>query len=418
MKIAGKPAMKHIVDRLKASALDVIIATPEGQGKLFCGPEATVVEGRGICDESPLHRMANVVRHLTPSPEWIIRITHDDILIDPETISHLIYECRSQGAGYGCTPTIVEGAGVEVIHRDNLLAAAERRKEPTEFVSYFVRGEGMPRPGIVRMRPRESIERPYRLTLDYHEDALVLEAVLRAVGPDASLDAIVSFIDTNKSLLSVNKLPDISFYTCAYNSGAWLKQAIHSAVLFPSSEYVVVNDGSTDATLASALYYSKIVSILSNEENIGLASSSNKAISECKGKTVMRIDADDYLTDDACAHLPKMLQMIKDGFNVVYPAYYLVNAEGAILGQAGEPRTHHHVGGALFDKAFLNELRFKEGIRNWDGLELYQRMVKAGAKIGYYDKPTWCYRQHDKSMSRTNTSQREKEKDEIVKAQV
>jgi spore coat polysaccharide biosynthesis protein SpsF (cytidylyltransferase family) len=414
MKIAGVPVMRHILNRLRATGLDVIVAVPGSQISQFSNvlPANTNIWG-GWAD-SPLHRMAESISD--SGHVWCVRVTHDDPLIDAKTVIDLLDECDRQGAGYGCTPTIVEGAGVEVIHRDNLLAAAERRKEPTEYVSYFVRGPGMPRPGIVRLEPRAAISRPYRLTLDYPEDALVLEAVLRAVGPNASLDEIVAFLDgPDGYVLDFNRLPELSIYTCAYNASPWVYQSIKSAKLFPGSEYIFVNDGSTDRTLMEAALHTPNVKILSNEENIGLASSSNRAISECRGRMVMRLDADDYLDENACEHLPKMMEMIRSGFHVVYPAYNLVDEGGRFLG-TGDPRTHHHVGGAIFDKAFLNELRFKEGLRNWDGLELYQRMKAAGARIGYYDTPTWCYRQHGDSMSRTNQQQREKERDEILKA--
>ena len=434
MKIAGKPVIQHIVKRLQG--FPMVIAVPPGQQSnynwLLDGP---YTEGTGVGiyfsePDSPLHRMAAVVRSLDKggktdaghgwgpvSYDWIVRVTHDDPLIDAQTVKELLAECEKQGAGYGCTPDIVEGAGVEVIHRDNLLAAAERRKEPTEFVSYFVRGEGMPRPGIVRMKPRASICRPYRLTLDYHEDALVLEAVLRAVGPDAPLDKVVEFLDRdeNAALRYCNRLPDLSVYTAAYNAARWITSAISSvgSLCGLNNEYVIVNDGSTDETaavIARRIGLGEEIQAITNEENMGLASSSNRAVSACRGKAVMRLDADDFLDPLAGEHIKAMLDMIRSGFHAVYPAYYVVNSYGGVLGMLGDPRTHHHVGGALFDKAFLNELRFREGLRNWDGLELYQRMVKAGAKIGYYNTPTWCYRQHDKSMSKTNTEQREAER--------
>lgn len=421
INIAGVPAIQHIINRASFTGLDIVIAVPIGQEKYYekyTGPNscASLFSGN---PESPLHRMADLIG--CGNYEWIIRVTHDDILIDAQSAKELLLECIKQGAGYGSSQGIVEGAGVEVIHRDNLLAAAERRKEPTEFVSYFVRGEKMPRPGCVRLQVRDSIRRDYRLTLDYHEDALVLESVLRAVGPDASAEEVVAYLDKheNQIILRTNKLPDLSVYTCAYNAEKWIRRNIISLPAWDEYEHVLVNDASTDKTLIQALRGTgyKSMRVFNNNENLGLASSSNRAIDLCRGKAVMRLDADDYLDAMALDEVPKILAMIRSGYHVVYPAYYNVDENGKYI-SSGNPRTYHHAGGAVFDKSFLNELRFKDGLRHWDGLELYQRMVKAGAKIGYHDAPIWCYRHHRDSMSKNNLEQREREKNEITKAKV
>lgn len=420
MKIAGVPAIQHIINRCAFTGLDIVVAVPTmqaGSYKPFIGPTSCARLWCGNA-ESPLHRMAEFL--LESNYEWVIRVTHDDILIDAQSAKDLLLECIKQGAGYGSSAGIVEGAGVEVIHRDNLLAAARNRTEPTEFVSYFVRGDGLPRPGIVRLPVRDSISQNYRLTLDYHEDALVLEAVLRAVGPNASVDEVVAFLNRheNNILLNINNMPDLSVYTCAYNAEQWIRRNIISLPAWDEFEHILVNDASTDSTLLRAMrgMGHKRLRVINNETNLGLASSSNRAINACRGKAIMRLDADDYLDPTALDHVAEILEMLKT-VNVVYPAYYNIDSEGKYLG-LGDPRTHHHVGGAIFDRAFINEMRFKEGIRNWDGLELFNRMTKAGAKIAYYDHPIWHYRQHGSSMSKTNLDQREKERDEIIKAQV
>lgn len=81
--------------------------------------------------------------------------------------------------------------------------------------------------------------------------------------------------------------------------------------------------------------------------------------------------------------------------------------EGARQGTQN-PRESHHVGGAVFSKAFIQEVRFRDGIRHWDGRELYRRMVSLGARIEYHDGPTWVYRKHAGSMSNTDLETRAK----------
>jgi len=49
-------------------------------------------------------------------------------------------------------------------------------------------------------------------------------------------------------------------------------------------------------------------------------------------------------------------------------------------------------------RAFVNELRFRDGIKIGDSREIYERASKIG-KIEYYGEPTWIYRRHPEAMT-------------------
>ena len=256
LTIAGLPAIEHILRRLPQD-LDVILAVPFGQFEDFhrfvnCHPRASVFPGN---PDSPLHRMRDAVLALPEPPKFIIRITHDDILIDAQELSNLLYQAEAFGAGYAVSDGILEGAGVEIFRTENLIEAAERNQEPVEHISYFVTGPGMPFPSFHRFQARSSVLRPYRLTMDYPEDFVVLETVLRRLGPLASNDEICAYLDSNKHILKFNRLPEVSIYTCARNAerfvGECISSVMNSGLL--DMEYIIVEDGSTDNTLGRIL---------------------------------------------------------------------------------------------------------------------------------------------------------------------
>lgn len=407
-RIAGRPAIEHIIKRLQQAKIRTVVAVPRDQlieyQTRLAHTGADIVPGN---PDSPLHRMVDVAEQYG-SPKWIIRVTHDDILIDGKTATDLLEKCEAADAGYGLSPGIIEGAGVEVIRFNNLKHAGVNRKEPTEFVSYFVKGEGLPFPGIVRMAPRADIARDYRLTMDYPQDAQALEVVLRATGPDASVDSVCYHLDHHPYILNINRLPDFSFYTCTHNSEPFIEQTMLSVLGsdIPKMEYIVVDDYSTDGTLGHIAKHfgdPRLRPIL-NEENKGLASSSNIALAACRGKYVMRIDADDLLLPaNFSENLWTLRNKIDKGASVVYPAFYEMDETGFRTGKIIDPAISHHAGCALMSKAIVNEFRFKEGLRHWDGAELFRRM---GAKAEYFAYPTWLYRRHNKSMSANNTVER------------
>lgn len=418
LEIGGKPVLEHILDRIAPLNIPTILAVPwntigtiswemyESIAAKY--PFVQIEKGD---DNSPLHRMAYVLNTFDPKPEYVIRITHDDILVDAETIRELLAEVRKQDAGYGITPTIIEGAGVEVIATVNLLNAAMEHQEPVEFISYFVKGENCPNPKIITMKPRKEIERPYRLTLDYYEDYVVLETIFRKFGTNipSQIDNICKFLDINPKILNYNKLPKITIYTCVKDGKDWIRETIAFASGGKDDiEHIIVDDYSTDNTLPQILenygYFGKFRLIL-NEKNKGLASSSNIAISQAKGKYIMRIDVGDRISPVALEIMRRKLE--ETGAAICYANYDELDEDGNIIRCNISAKEHHHAGCALMNKRWLNEIRFKEGIKYWDSLELFQR-IKDKFPIAYIDETLWFYRLHKDSLSRSNKEEREK----------
>lgn len=420
-KVAGIPAIEHILKRLIGCNLPVVLCVP-----YHCSDYNHLVdEYKNVLNlmiyygdvESPLHRMAACIQDWNIDEKWVVRITHDDLLIDQKTMLDLIDECdKTSGAGYGISPDIVEGAGVEVFRTHNLLYAAKEHTQPTEFVSYFVKNH--PFSKEVRLKPRRTITRDYRLTMDYEEDFVVLDMVLQYVGPLAPLDKVVEFIDQNPHVLNINHIPKISIYTCAYNAAKTLGQTLSSVLWsnrYTDFEYILVDDCSTDKTRLRASEYittDKKIRILVNEKNEGLASSSNRALNVARGQYVMRVDADDWMIPGAIEKLAKA--MADSGAGIIYPSYYETDMSGKTVRMV-HAKKFHHAGCALMDKRLINEIRFSEGMRHWDGLDLYNRVVSKGFQISYFDEPLWYYRLRPTSMSRTNLVERRKVKREVMK---
>lgn len=421
--VAGVPSIEHILTRISGCDIQTIIAVPVGckeydylVDKFSNNLNISIFYGD---PESPLHRMYAAVQSLESDIKWVIRITHDDILIDQMTMLNLLEKAKSvNGAGYAITPKIVDGAGVEIFRFENLEHAAKNTNHPTEYISYFVKNK--PFSEEIHMDCRPSIERSYRLTMDYESDYVLINFVLKKVGPFADLDKVVSFLDMNPYLLEINKKPLISIYTCAYNAEKYIDKCL-SSVLSKSHfdmdiEYILIDDGSTDDTLLIASKYAhhKNFKIISNEKNMGLAYSSNKAIRKANGKYVLRIDADDWMITPGIRIMYD--EILESGAGIVYPSFQETDEHGNALGDIKNPSMFHHPGCALMDKRMIDEIMFTDGIKHYDGLDLYKRIQNHNFKVDYiYGIPLWYYRKHKGSLSANDTPERIKAYEDLNK---
>lgn len=90
--------------------------------------------------------------------------------------------------------------------------------------------------------------------------------------------------------------PLISVLMPVYNGEAYLREAIDSILgqTFTDFEFVIINDGSTDATKDIILSYTDPrIHYVENEINLKLIATLNKGIDLCQGKYIARMDADD-----------------------------------------------------------------------------------------------------------------------------
>lgn len=418
--VAGHPALGHILTRIKPLNVNTILAIPDNltphDNELYKNIVASYLPNayiyRGV--NSPLHRMNDSIEWAM-SQEWgeqikyVCRITHDDLLIDAETLKSLYGVIRMTNGGYGITPDIIEGSGVEIISFENINFAANKYKKYIEHISYAVKGENCPNEKVVRVSVRPEIDRKYNLSLDTYDDYLVLNGILRKLGSFANVDDICTFLDIHPNMAKYNEKPLISVYTCAYNSEDTIQETMNSVFRsrLADFEYIIIDDGSTDGTLYEIMNHSHSnkIKLIKNEKNIGLASSCNIALDHAKGKYIIRVDSDDILFFDTLDTLYNKIKF--DDSVVCYSGFYDEKNKQERENYNVLPQKNHHAGCAMMEARFIREMKFKEGLRHWDGLEFYNR-IKDNFPISYIEEPLWFYRHRDNSLSNKKNKDRQK----------
>lgn len=89
----------------------------------------------------------------------------------------------------------------------------------------------------------------------------------------------------------------VSVLIPAYNSARWLGECVKSALdqTWPEKEVVIVDDGSSDATLKVARSFESATVKVVTQKNTGAPGARNKALSLAQGDYIQWLDADDVL---------------------------------------------------------------------------------------------------------------------------
>src|SRR3954452_3401462 len=94
--------------------------------------------------------------------------------------------------------------------------------------------------------------------------------------------------------------PLVSILVPAYNAENWIGETIQSALrqTWPRKEIIVVDDSSTDNTLAVVREFASGTVSVVTKPNGGASSTRNKAFSLAQGDFIQWLDADDLLAPD------------------------------------------------------------------------------------------------------------------------
>jgi len=102
----------------------------------------------------------------------------------------------------------------------------------------------------------------------------------------------------------------ISIITVAYNSSATIETTLDSvqAQGYPELEYIVVDGGSTDATLDVLRKYPELVTQLISEPDRGIYDAMNKGVQRATGEVVGILNSDDFYRHS------RVLEEVADAF--------------------------------------------------------------------------------------------------------
>lgn len=203
----------------------------------------------------------------------------------------------------------------------------------------------------------------------------------------------------------------VTVYIPTFNYAKYIDTAVQSVLKQTMSDWelIIIDDGSTDNTQEILSKYRNDTKIrVIEQENKGLNVANNIALRLANGRYIMRLDADDYLDENALLILSNILDT-KLNVGLVYPDYYEISPEGEVITMVRRKKLGEevelldlpaHGACTMFRKELLMQVGgYIESFSCQDGYELWLRFIQ---KFNPYNVniPLFYYRQHPDSLTK------------------
>ena len=210
------------------------------------------------------------------------------------------------------------------------------------------------------------------------------------------------------------EVPLISVIMPVYNAEKYLREAIDSILsqIERNFELIIINDGSTDASLSIIEEYENLdsrVKVIS-QKNKGLVYSLNLGIKEAKGKYIARMDADDISLENRFKEQVKLMRT--DNLDICGCDFSVINEHGSIVSTKKVNRKNFALvlmcnvpfahGSVMIKKDFLikNDLKYGQTIYNKaEDYQLWREIFECGGVFGNVSKHLFQYRDVEDSLS-------------------
>lgn len=218
----------------------------------------------------------------------------------------------------------------------------------------------------------------------------------------------------------------ISVIVPVYNSEKYLDKAVESVLSqsYSDWELILVDDGSTDEShrLCDEWADKDERICVVHRQNGGLSAARNSGLDIAKGDFITFLDSDDMLCPDALKDMYSAIDSTgcdiicgnslkfstEERLNVKFSDRYILKVyspQQAVESVLYKDILDNSAWGKLYKRDLWKSLRFTPGIW-YEDLDLFYKLFLNSKKIGYINRLTYLYRQHDESFLRNNVLKR------------
>jgi len=141
---------------------------------------------------------------------------------------------------------------------------------------------------------------------------------------------------------AVEKYPLVSIVTPSFNQAKYLEATILSVLEqdYPHVEYIVVDGGSSDGSVAIIRQYQDQIAWWVSEPDKGQTAAINKGFSKAKGEILAWLNSDDTYQPGAISEVVEFFQTNSE-IGLVYGDANFIDADGKVIGKFNAQQTSY-----------------------------------------------------------------------------
>lgn len=201
-----------------------------------------------------------------------------------------------------------------------------------------------------------------------------------------------------------------SLIITSYNYGLYIERCIRSCLdqkLIDSHQFevIVVDDGSQDNTLQIIEKFRALPNfrVIANTTNVGVAEASNIGIRAALGRYVLRVDADDYISEVCLHFMQAYLGFNDDAFGVACD-YLMVDDNEQVTERRDAAKSPISCGILYRRDLFVQAGLYNADFRHREEEELRRRLGDY-YRIHHLRMPLYRYRMHNHNKTKTTEYQ-------------
>lgn len=220
------------------------------------------------------------------------------------------------------------------------------------------------------------------------------------------------------------KYPKISIVTPSYQQGEFLEETIRSVLMqnYPNLEYIVLDGGSTDDSVAILEHYDEFITYWVSEPDEGQADSINKGLTISTGEIMGWLNSDDLLLPNALFYIAHTF-MQDETTQLVTGLRKVINGESDFLynffrGRPSNDYVRHicDIGQetTYWHRSLWNEIgKLDDSFDFAIDYEYWQRSIQAGYEFTLIPQYIGAFRVHNNAKSSTLYDLRDSELERI-----
>jgi len=227
-------------------------------------------------------------------------------------------------------------------------------------------------------------------------------------------------------MIQYNPAPSISVVMPVNNGERYLREALESilAQSCPFSEFIIINDASTDSSLDILRSYQGKdyrITIINNQQNLGTGISRNIGVAHARGEFIALMDADDISTPD---RFQKQIVFLE-----AHPEIWVLGGNNKLIDDQGKPLDDFiypkdanmirwnmllgsgrivRQGAAMLRRSLFDLVGTYGDVRAAEDFEFWTRLFSYDPlPIANLDEVIYYYRMHDQMISKSQKSLQE-----------